>query len=557
MRILCRVVFGDKSCVIDVACGDGDKTVKWLATVATQRLSMDHAPRGRIRQRDTLTLVPYMTALQPSGVETHDEPFYDPDAKLTDCFEDGQEVRIIVNPTATSSRWSIIAQTHSEGRQWKKQEALDEEARLREAKLRHKEQEEEAKRVAENKAKADAMRARISKQLLSQDQLEPAMQKEWEWMNRRGLMDTWIRSDKERDHVFAKLRDNLASLLELFRFYGASTTGAADAHLMEFVEFIAFCRDIALFGGTNDVNHTTLAAGFAECAAVENVADVKAAHFVFGDFLSSLVWLALTTKGGGAENDRDAIGNLLRSHDLARQGSAFSTSAALQQLFDENLQQAFRTHQSQLIGPITKEKLATDEILAVFYEHREPLQNVFTTYLAAKPDPLDMNDGLMTMNEYLLLLEDSRLIGSSNDHDLLTAKEVRQAFAGAQDDFVVAASAAKAPMAAALPRASRRSTPMTKQQPQSLLLSFAEFLEAILRLALLKWDDETFTTTQKLNMAITALLTYPYNSADARPMPAARRSPAAASNTSQPAAVMGATPTPTNKRASRAATPKQ
>lgn len=565
MRLKVVVSYGPQTQTVTVACGEGRQTIKWLATVATQRMARDSAPNGCLRHREARgCIVPSDALLLPSEVTTDEESFYHPEAKLSDCFVDGQLVHVKVAKKATpkneggdvsSSRWSLIANSHSERLQPKRAKALEEVYQLRDERLRQKELEEEERKLTDNRSKANLMRSLIAQQLISAEQLEEAMRMEWERMNRRGLMDSWIRAERERDKVYAKLRDNFLSLLELFRFYGASTTSAADAHLMEFVEFCAFCRDIDLFGGTNDlINHTTLAGAFAEIAGID-VSEAKHAHFEFGDFLASLIWLALTTKGGlGSTKKSSAIKTvtskeaidsarrtIMRNRDLTNVGSAFSTAQALQQLFDDNLAQAFRIHQGQLIGSITKETLATDEILAILYVHKDQLETVFKTYLASKQDYWDNNFqldvGYMTLNEYLVLLEDSKLIGSSNDDssDLLTLKEVRQAFAGAQDDIVVvqptlarnashrALSSSHKQLAAGSSAADKGAA--ANGPSQSMLLSFAEFLEAILRLALLKWEDDTYCTVQKLTMAIETILANVYSTANSRPALQARGAP--------------------------------
>lgn len=559
MRLKVRVCYGDESVEMEVACGNGLNSVKWLATVATQRLTTQNAPHGRIRRsEDKSFLVASHRRLQASDVTTDEQTkFYHPDAQLVDCFDDGQRVNVIVEKDAKLdeatggrilSRWAIVAYCQSQPE--RVAAALKEENFEREEALRQRKLEDEERKTDDDRVKAQLMRNLISSQLIESDRLEVKMKEEWEHMNRRGLVESWIRAEKERDKVFQLLKENFVSLLELFRFYGASTTSAVDAHLMEFVEFCAFCRDIDIFGGPNDlINHTTLAGAFAECAGID-VADVKYAHFEFGDFLASLIWLALTTKGGlgGTKSSaptgftsKEAVDSarrsIMRIKDLSQIGSAFPTSQALKQLLDENISSALKLHQSQLIGPVTKEKLATDEILAIFYVHVDRLQAVFKTYVSKLPKEEDfqLTEGYMTMNEYIVLLEHSKLIGGGGDstgenekdstakntrnkdheHDVLTMKEVRQAFAGAQDDDLdVTAPPAKSKHSVKTSTATGIISRNTAESNgsggaagnQSMLLSFAEFLEVVLRLALLKWDDDTYTTGQKLTMAIEAVL---------------------------------------------------
>ena len=450
LKLDVRVFYEEQSRLLRIV-GNGENTVKWLALVAAQRFVTDFAPRGRLRCRDRMPVLPLGTRLLPSEILTDEDTFHHPESKLIDEFQENEEIRVILEPKVKEldeigepkrSRWAIIAFTNSEHRQHKKTQALEEVNRLRDEKIRKNDEAAVKKFLEENRQKATMMRDLISHQLLSQDGLDLAMKREWEWMNRRGKMDKWC-ADKEKDRVVMKLKENFISLLELFRYYGASTTGANDAHLMEFVEFCSFCRDIQLFGNNNDViNHTSLSTCFAECAHIDS-ADVKKGHFEFGDFLASLVWLALTTKGGRSGGEalhhkdtnhddksqhsegrrsetRELVDNARRAIDqrsrdfVGSQGSSFSLSVALQQLFDDSVAIAFRTHHAQLIGSITKENLAKDEVLALYYANRSDLEDIFRWYLTEKPEFFNMSDNYMSLQEFAVLLEDSKLVGGGD-----------------------------------------------------------------------------------------------------------------------------------------------
>ena len=76
MLVHVKVVFGTSSCVVDIACGDGQKTIKWLATVAAGRFTSRgrHAPQKKSGA----------SAYLPSSVTTEDCSFFHPDGLIAE-----------------------------------------------------------------------------------------------------------------------------------------------------------------------------------------------------------------------------------------------------------------------------------------------------------------------------------------------------------------------------------------------------------------------------------------------------------------------------------------
>ena len=82
MLVHVKVVFGTSSCVVDIACGDGQKTIKWLAMVAAGRFTSRglgsrlgcHAPKKTSGA----------SAYLPSSVTTEDCSFFHPDGLIAE-----------------------------------------------------------------------------------------------------------------------------------------------------------------------------------------------------------------------------------------------------------------------------------------------------------------------------------------------------------------------------------------------------------------------------------------------------------------------------------------
>ncbi|KAH8060406.1 hypothetical protein JL720_13570 [Aureococcus anophagefferens] len=127
--------------------------------------------------------------------------------------------------------------------------------------------------------------------------------------------------------------------------------------------------------------------------------------------------------------------------------------------------------------------MSTAEMLRTFIDTRVALAlKKQATQLIGIAEKMDLLEGYMTMAEFQVLIEDSTLLRSQGDDDELTLKEVRQAFAGAQTDIDLD-SGDLAPK-----KAPKRKAPKGNLSSRSSCP--AEFLEAVLRLAMLKWEAD-------------------------------------------------------------------
>jgi len=75
MKLKVTVELGKDHSEFDLAVGDGQKNIKWLATVASQRFSA-RGPRGSLRTREPKMAHPSGSAYMPSGVTTEGTSFF-------------------------------------------------------------------------------------------------------------------------------------------------------------------------------------------------------------------------------------------------------------------------------------------------------------------------------------------------------------------------------------------------------------------------------------------------------------------------------------------------
>ena len=244
MKLTVTVTFGKNEQTFDIPVGDGQKTVKWLATVASQRFSA-RAPHGRLRAREPLMAQPQASAYMPSSVTTADSSFFHPEAMLAEKMHDGQKVTVALAPRipvdeighTMLSRWAVIAFATSDAQRGLREAALKEEYVIQEAQQRAREQREAADRLREQTTKATEFREVIASQLHSEEKIEEALMEDWYNMNKRSMIDTWLRSPVEQGKVRSLFHDHYVQLSELFKTYGAAGAAMGTTHEMEYNEF--------------------------------------------------------------------------------------------------------------------------------------------------------------------------------------------------------------------------------------------------------------------------------------------------------------------------------
>ena len=133
----------------------------------------------------------------------------------------------------------------------------------------------------------------------------------------------------------------------------------------------------------------------------------------------------------------------------------------------------------------------------MFYDNHELLYKKFDTFsdMSVGGDSAGaLTDGMMTLPEFVNLIEKACLLGSSDAgiDDELTQKEVRQAFAAAQTESAFGAE--------------EQTLVETANLSHLQLMSYPEYIEAIARVGALKWERKETDVGEKIAWTVKAIV---------------------------------------------------
>ena len=133
----------------------------------------------------------------------------------------------------------------------------------------------------------------------------------------------------------------------------------------------------------------------------------------------------------------------------------------------------------------------------MFYDNHELLYKKFDTFsdMSVGGDSAGaLTDGMMTLPEFVNLIEKACLLGSSDAgiDDEPTQKEVRQAFAAAQTESAFGAE--------------EQTLVETANLSHLQLMSYPEFIEGIARLGAMKWEEKSIALFEKVELAVNAIV---------------------------------------------------
>lgn len=118
MKLKVRVVFGSNERTFNIPCGTGNKTIKWLGIVASQRFS-NAAPNGSLRRRDDFCGITENAQYQVEHVYLPGGKIAHPGIMIFDSdLKDGDEVTVRLcsklsvhnnTGTPTKTKWALLA----------------------------------------------------------------------------------------------------------------------------------------------------------------------------------------------------------------------------------------------------------------------------------------------------------------------------------------------------------------------------------------------------------------------------------------------------------------
>lgn len=118
MKLKVTVIFGDKERNFSIPCGTGNKTIKWLGMVASQRYS-NAAPNGALRRRDDYCGITENAQYQVEHVYLPSGKIAHPGVMIFDSeLKDGDEVTVRLSSrlsvhnctgSPTKTKWALLA----------------------------------------------------------------------------------------------------------------------------------------------------------------------------------------------------------------------------------------------------------------------------------------------------------------------------------------------------------------------------------------------------------------------------------------------------------------
>ena len=416
----------------------------------------------------------------PKDVYNKDCPFFHPEHTINQHLEDEQEITVELYDrmpvdkygAPIMSKWSII--TFFMSKAWRKERATLVEEKMLELEevRRRKEEEENMARLNREQPRIMEMREIMKEQLHDKSAIEETMAVEWNLISGSGVLEKMgVHDETEQNCVRDFFRQYYTELSDLYKFYSAINSGGG-THTLEYIEFSKFLCETNIFQA--DESSVTLKI-FVESHIISEDKARSSANIHTEihkyEFFVSLIKIGIY-KYVTLAKKRAA---LLRKKGHNRSHSKTSTpshSQALEMLYDEYLQPVIDKLQ---LGSTMKASLGSDEVLLLLHEHLNDLSATFCNYAefsdVTETDVTSLAPhGMVDIKLFTAFATDTGFLGSD-----ITVKDIRQIFAASQHDSFSNSDEIELV---------ERGGGHDSHQEQMV---FAEFLEAIARLGVLKW----------------------------------------------------------------------
>eukprot|EP00903_Cladosiphon_okamuranus_P017255 g15900.t1 len=507
MKLRLQVVYEGKELAYDMPVGDGRMTIKWLGLAAAQYFSSTMKPRGYRRHREKAGPGKSISAsakLLPSRVYTAkaraagSSTFLHPEKSISEELRPGEEVSVVLtNKMAVNQlgrpireRWMFIAFSLGDQTEEERNKAITAEYRAMANAQAKQEREAEARAADLAAKKGAAMRRMMVSQLYCPDKVERAFDRDWAQLCHPVLqpIDRITEDLEEQSNVKDVLLSHYVALVEVFKHY-ASVGSALSTGQIDIMEFSAFMHDLRGFSASK--SRDLIEKSFNEAIMICR-GDKTAGTMGVIDFLFCVIRLATARH---LSNTSSIGGSGAATGESGSGSSKIRMAGSVHEAVDLFMESAMLplAHR-RVIGLQIKTALDSDEILALYHDHDASLKSIFDKYCTAGdraggPEALGV---LLNIAEFRMILRDSGLLGGNNkEDDELTAKEARQAFAGAQNDLC---------------GGDPQGPPAPGAGPQIEQMTYPEFLEGIARVAMLKWEGASSTPKDKIERAIAAVV---------------------------------------------------
>ena len=494
MKLNAVCIVGKTEVGFKISCGEGIKSLKWLGLTAAAQYAA-RAPHGTRRHREAPTISGSSVSYIPTDIFTDECDFFDPNDLIADRFQDGDQVHIRLGRSMAVNeegqpqytRWATIAFAVSETQSSRREAAIAEQREIQARRERKILEEQRAIKAREHAEKAIRMRVVMASKLSDASQINASMTEDWSVMIQNGTFDKYVRSPSEQHTTRDVLKKHYFSLSEIFKTYAAAGSGMETAHELEYIEFGSFVYDIECFTTKHSPNvgrHV-----FEDSILHGDAKDGVMDRACFFNGLVRLSWLYYIDGGEGNSPLSRKVGK------SASNGQNINPEMPIADAVDlfvrEYLQPLI---ERKLSGAVVKHAMATDEVLAMFWDYHGRLREQFARYSSRAEDALPGDDNTMTISDFGCLIEESGLMSqASTGGSNLSQKGVRQAFSAAQGDEGGSAGGGG--------QGGYNSNQMQR-------MDFLEFLEAVARLGALKFEkvpSDEMQVARKIEVGLRAV----------------------------------------------------
>lgn len=478
MRV--RVHVHELNFVIPV--GDGLQDMRWLALVAAARYAAKIRPKGSARQREHKSRMSNGSFLPTSVTNSDGKTQIAPSTTIRDAVLDGGEVYVelqceppmeleeegVIAGMPKRTFWSATAFSTNpdilrvvKAREVERLERVVQEEKESEANR-------SALRGAEHEAKAGHLADIMSGTVQTPEQIIAAVEYDWENMK----IDRLCAKEIERSRIKQTIIEHFVDLREAFQHY-SGFGGGDETHSISFMEFSHFIHDCKIFSVTTD--GSKLQKVFVE-TNIEKNADLDNPDRALTrfEFIEAIVRCGI-----------------YKFNPSFNEGVAPPGTETASKCFKRVLTELVLPRIQQLTAGEVREALHSHEVQAIFYDNIKAMQRVYAKYCTMDSDQSDPNNrGTMNLNEFTGLMTDAGLLGDGpGDEDELTTREARQAFAASQ-----------------ITDEDTDGDGIIDDEDELEELVFSEFLEAMTRVAIAKWEDPDMPIRDKVELAVDAVV---------------------------------------------------
>lgn len=413
---------------------------------------------------------------------------------------------------------------------------------------RRRESEALKQRLEKERPKILKMREIMMEQLYDESAIEQTMNNEWNIILSSGVLEDIVHTDhsdepNELDQLRQFFVEKYSGLSDMYKFFSAVNSGGG-THTLEYIEFSKFLCETNIFQPEEDHSNAMLKIFLESHIVGENdgrkekmgttTANIHSEIHQYEFFVCIIKiayykYVTLEKKKMALEKKK---GNQASTISKTKTPSIIKS---VEMLYNDCLKHFI---ESKPAGTTMKAALGSDEVLLTFFEHLQDLSFVFQIYSSHEHDSESNNEenmdaseadpelptlsGMMNLKQFSNFVGDAELLGpvivaTHSDHSInsfdalnnidspspssatdmeplssstLTVKDVRQIFSASQHDTLTN------------PEEVMLVEKGGERDGHQQQMVFAEFLEGIARLGILKWSDPNMSYLDKIRRAI-------------------------------------------------------